>query len=247
MDIESLWMLAALVFLLAGAIKGLVGIGLPTAVIGVLSQFTDPRQAIALLILPVLISNIWQVHKNRMFRKSLVLFWPFSITMAVGIWYFTQFAASVSSTVLSGLVGGVMMVFVFATLFTQPFSIASHLDKPVQIFAGSIAGVMGGLTSLWAPPMLIYLMSQPLKKDEFVGALGFLILAGTIPLAGGYIQAGLTSPTVMVYSAAMTVPTLVGVSIGEYGRKFLNGDQFRSLLLLIFFLLGANLIRISIF
>ncbi len=245
MDTQSFWILAVAVFLLAGSVKGLVGIGLPATTIGVLSQFADPRQAIALSILPVLISNIWQVHKNRMFAKALKRYWLFCVIMAVGIWYFAQFAALVSKETMSALVGSVMILFVLTSLLTGALSLPERLDKPAQIVAGALAGIMGGLTSLWAPPLVVYLLSQRLQKDEFVGALGFMLLAGSLPLMLGYSQAGLMSPSMMAYSAAMIVPTLLGVFAGEFGRNYLNGQQFRGLLLFVFLVLGANLIRIA--
>lgn len=247
MDFETLWITAAVIFLFAGTIKGLVGLGLPTAVVGLLSQFTDPRHAIALLLLPILISNTWQSYKNSMLRRSVRLFWPFALSMMIGIWIFTQFAASFSSETLSILVGCVIIIFVVVNGLTKPLVIPSHYDRAAQLIAGSLAGVMGGLTSLWAPPMVIYLLSRKLPKDEFVGALGFLLLAGSLPLLAGYWTAGLTSPTMLVYSLAMVVPTLVGVSIGEFFRRFLNGDQFRWALLFVFFVLGCNLIRSAAF
>jgi len=60
----ELLLLAALVFLLAGVVKGALGIGLPTISISILAQFTDPRVAIALLLLPAIVSNTWQVYRG---------------------------------------------------------------------------------------------------------------------------------------------------------------------------------------
>lgn len=247
MQIEDLWPIAAAVFLFAGTIKGLVGIGLPTAVLGLLAQFTDPRNAIALMLLPMLISNAFQAYKNGMVRRSATLFWPFALCMIAGILVFTHFVARFSSGHLTAIVGTVIVLFVVVNVFVKPLAIPDHLDKAVQVALGSLAGIMGGLTSLWAPPLVVYLLSKRLPKDEFVGALGFLLLAGSLPLLLGYWQAGLATPQLLAYSLAMTIPTLLGVAIGEQGRRFLSGDQFRQLLLFVFFLLGLNLIRSAIF
>lgn len=247
MEIEILLLIAAGIFIFAGTIKGLIGLGLPTAVIGLLSQFTDPRQAIALLLLPMLASNAVQSYKNGMTLKAFKLFWPFALIMFIGILIFTQFAANFSADGLKILVGIMIIVFVLSNFFTKPLIIGKKRDKLAQFFFGSIAGVMGGLTSLWAPPMAVYLMSKELNKDEFVGALGFLLLAGSIPLFIGYWHAGLTNPTLLGYSLIMVVPTIFGLLIGEKGRGYLSGEQFRKLLLFIFFVLGLNLIRGAVF
>lgn len=247
MDFEALWMIAATIFFMAGIVKGLVGIGLPTAVIGLLSQFIDPRQAIALLLIPMLVSNIFQAQKNGMLMPALKRFWPFALMLVVGILIFTHLAAGVSANTMALMVGVMIVIFVLVSAFGKPLVIQERYDRPAQFLFGSVAGVMGGLTALWAPPMVIYLMSKDLEKDKFVGVLGFLLVAGSVPLLFGYWQSGLTSPVMLYYSLLMTLPTLAGVWVGEKGRNLLNGDQFRWLLLLVFFVLGLNLIRGAVF
>lgn len=243
MEPEILLMIAAAIFLFAGTIKGLIGVGLPTAVIGLLSQFTDPRHAIALLIVPLLISNSFQAYKNGMVTKAFKSFWPIMLTMVIGILIFSQFAADISADGIKIIVGLMIIVFVLTNVFAKPLAIPEKFDIPTQIFFGICAGVMGGLTSLWAPWLVMYLMTKQLPKDEFVGALGLLLLSAAVPLLIGYWQAGLTNPSLLGASVLMAIPTLLGVFIGEKGRNYLSAEQFRKLLLFIFFLLGLNLIR----
>ena len=240
---ETLLIVAAATFLFAGTIKGTVGIGLPTATVGILSQFVDPRQAIALLLLPALVTNTWQTHRSQYFKRGFDQLWPFTLAMMVMILVFTQFAAVVPAEVLMASVGCAVVIFVATHLLAKPFQVPANQDKSVQFVTGGIAGFMGGLTSIWAPPMVIYLMTRDLSKDDFVGALGFIILAGTIPLTLGYLNAGLLTSTLAIYSALMIVPTWLGFVIGEQLRRRLDGDQFRNALLLVFFLMGLNLIR----
>jgi len=188
---EAILPIAVFAFLFAGTIKGLVGIGLPTATIAVLAQFTDPRKAIALLLLPALVTNLWQVYRSGYFRQNVRLYWPFALVLAPTIWLSSQFAARAAAEPLTIAIGCVIVIFVLTHLLAKPYAISANLDRPVQAGAGAIAGVMGGLTSIWAPPMVIYLLTKPLSKDEFVGATGVLILAGTVPLLAGYWQTGL--------------------------------------------------------
>jgi len=104
---------------------------------------------------------------------------------------------------------------------------------------------MGGLTAIWSPPMVIYLLSIRCDKDDFVRFTGFMILCGTVPLTIGYVLNGLLDRQLALASALMIVPTLIGFSIGEYLRRFLGGKQFQKAVLLVFFLMGVNLIRRS--
>ena len=242
MSFETLLIVAAAAFLLAGTIKGLVGLGLPTTVVGILAQFTDPRQAIAFLLLPILISNIWQIYRSGMAAEVFKKLWPFSLVMGSWIFITSQFAATISTEVLTLSVGIMIVLFVVTNVFLKKLTIPDNRDKTYQIGFGTAAGIMGGLTSLWAPPVVMYLLSKRVSKDEFVASVGVLLMAGSIPLLGGYITAGLTTPTLLLYSLLMVIPTLAGFAVGEWARSFLEGEQFRKILLGIFFLLGTNLI-----
>jgi len=162
--------------------------------------------------------------------------------MCALIFITSQFAVTISTNVLTISVGIVIVVFVVTNVFLKKFTIADNADKTYQIGFGAAAGVMGGLTSLWAPPIVIYLFSKGLSKDEFVASVGILLMTGSIPLLGGYIAAGLTTPTLLLYSLGMVIPTLAGFAVGEWARSFLEAEQFRKMLLVIFFLLGTNLI-----
>jgi uncharacterized protein len=51
----------AAVFLLAGSVKGVLGLGLPTVAVGLLSIVMTPAQAAGILVIPALVTNIWQV------------------------------------------------------------------------------------------------------------------------------------------------------------------------------------------
>jgi len=243
MNADTLLLCVLMVFLFAGTIKGLVGIGLPTATISILSQFIDPRHAIALLIFPAIVTNAWQVYRSRYFTKGIKELWPFASMLAVTIWIFALFAAHVSTDDLVFGVGLVIVVFVLTSLMAKPIAFPKHIDRPLQLFAGATAGIMGGLTSIWSPPMVIYLLARRQQSSEFVGASGFLILSGTLPLLAGYWQAGLITPALAGQSALMIVPTLFGFAIGEKLRTLFKGDQFRHAVLAIFLLMGMNLIR----
>lgn len=236
-------LLVAATFVFAGSIKGLVGIGLPTALISVLAQVLDPRTAIALLLLPSLILNVWQIWRSGGFIQNLRKVWLFAIVMFVAIWYFSRFAAELDVEILVIGIGVMILLFVISSLLRPPPPISRRWDKPIQVGAALIAGVIGGLTAIWSPPMVMYLLSRGATKDEFLGTLGVLILCGSIPLFIGYWQAGLLTVPLFGLSALMTIPAVIGYGLGEWARRWLDPEQFKRFVLLAFFLMGLNLIR----
>jgi len=139
---------------------------------------------------------------------------------------------------------GVMVVLWTITSFVRrPPQIPQQFDRMIQGGCGVIAGVMGGLTAMWSPPMVIYLLSKRCDKDDFVRFTGFIILCGTLPLTIGYIVNGLLDKTMAIASSLMIAPTLIGFAVGEQVRRYMGGAQFQNAVLVVFFFMGLNLIR----
>ena len=238
-------LLAGVVFLLAGTVKGVLGIGLPTISISMLAQFVDPRIAIALLLLPALFTNTWQMYRGGQIIRSAKMLWPFVTTMSVVMFVSALFAARTSAKILVLGMGVMVVLWTITSFIRTPPRIPQHLERQLLFGLGALSGVMGGLTAMWSPPMVIYLLSIRCDKDDFVRFTGFMILCGTVPLTIGYIVNGLLDKTLAIASCMMIVPTLIGFSVGEYLRRYLGGQQFQNAVLVLFFLMGLNLIRRS--
>jgi uncharacterized protein len=243
---DELFLIALAVYFLAGTVKGTIGIGLPATSISLLGQVYDPRVAIALAIFPIFFSNIWQVYRSGEVRRTFKTFWPFALSLALVLWLFTGFSAQISTMSLVFILGCVVVLFALSSLFLRPPELSPRFDRPAQIVAGGLSGVLGGLTAIWSPPMVMYFVARRLDKDDFVRASGFLLFTGSLPLMLGYWQYGLMTPDLALMSIAMIVPTLLGFSVGEAIRRRVNAVRFQKLILFIFLLMGLNLIRRSL-
>ena len=236
-------LLATGAFLLAGTIKGAVGLGLPTASVGIMTQFIDPVLAIVLVILPAMVANAWQLWQAgdavRAFRDYRVL----AISLMVVIFLTTFLTASVEKDTLLLIVGIAVVIFALTSLLVSPPRLPDRFDKPAQLVAGVASGVLGGLTSIWSPPMVTYLISRRLEKDEFVRVTGLLIFAGTVPLALGFWRAGFFTAESATVSAAMIVPSLIGFQLGAMIRRRIDASKFGMVLLVVFLLMGLNIVR----
>jgi len=225
----------------------MVGIGLPTLSISIMAQFVDPRVAIALLLVPALVTNSWQIYRGGEVRRSAKLLWPFALAMIVTMYLSALLAPFVSQRLLTGGIGVMGVLWAGTSLIKRPMQIPDALDGPFQILAGLVSGAIGGLTSIWSPPMVMYLLARHNDKEDFVRFTGFLILCGSVPLVLGYISNGLLTGQLALISAIMVLPTLLGFSAGERLRQRLDGQQFQKVVLCIFCLMGLNLIRRAVF
>lgn len=236
--------LIAGIFLLAGVVKGTTGIGLPTAAVGMMSQVMDPRQAIALVVFPSLLSNAWQMYRQRGVGNVIRRFWIYILCLMVVIAAVSlTLTASIRTETLILILGGVVCLFSISSLAWAPPYLPERFDKVGQAVAGIASGVLGGLTAIWAPAMVSYLMARRVEKEDFVAATGVMIFAGTVPLIGGFWSSGMLTGASAATSAAMFVPALAGFTLGELLRRRLDAERFRKVVLIVFLIMGANLIR----
>lgn len=240
---EAIFYLAPVAFFFAGGVKGAIGLGLPTTVIAVLSQFVDPRLAVALGLVPIIFANLWQVYREGQWKRALVRFWPFAVTLAVVLFLCSGLAADAPADTIILVTGLGVMIFAGASLIRHPPELPPRWEIAAQIGAGVAGGVMGGFTGLWAPPLVILLLSLRLGKSEFVSATGLLLFLGGLPMLAGYAVNGLITREVFLWSLAMCVPTYFGFSIGERIRRRMDSTRFQKAVLVFFLLIGLNMIR----
>jgi len=230
-------------FLLAGGVKGAAGMGLPTTAMGLSTLMVEPRLAVALILIPMITSNAWQVYRSGDTLRACRTYLPFAIALMVCVFVTVLLTSDAPDAVLFATLGGTLLVFVTVNLTRWRPRIPESQDSGYQTGAGIIAGIMGGLTSVWAPPLAVYLAAKDVTKDEFVRATGLLIFLGSVPLAIGYLSQGHMSAKVALISTLMILPTFAGFAIGENIRHRLSEQAFKKILLVLFTLMGLNLIR----
>lgn len=238
--------LVTLIFLVAGTAKGTLGIGLPTIAISLMSQVLDPRLAVTLTIGPLILTNIQQMLRGGHISRTLRRYAPYSLALAITITLSAMFAQNLSAQALLLIMGVGIIVFALAQLLITPPPLPTHLDTPTQLTAGAVSGLVGGVTAIWGPPLMIYLMASRVDKEEFVRALGTLLTIGGIPLALVYAWQGQFWGERAWISFGLAIPAVIGFMIGERFRAKLNPARFQTAVLVMFLLLGANILRRAI-
>jgi uncharacterized membrane protein YfcA len=108
------------------------------------------------------------------------------------------------------------------------------------------AGILGGMSSIWSPPIAMYLMNQNVEKEEFIGATGFLFFISSIPLTMGLALSGVLTLETTIHSLGVLIIVLIGFRIGEWLRSHIPQEIFRKIVLWAFLLMGIRLITLSI-
>ena len=230
----------AAIFLLAGTIKGFLGIGLPAAAMGLLTLFIPPTEAIPLLWLSILGTNIMQFAHAPEKREIVTSYFWFAVAIMVSIFLTSMFMADYPTALLTVAIGVAMVIFSLNLLIG--FTIPVGPGNGWQVGMGVISGVLGGLSSIWSPAVAMYLVARNTPKERFIGATGFLFLAGCLPLGAGQVIAGLITLPVLLKSAVCLVVVLIGFRLGEVLRHRVSQDQFRKVVLIAFLIMGVRLI-----
>lgn len=244
---ETWILLTSLAFLVAGTIKGTIGLGLPITAIGLMTLFLDARLAITLMVFPILFTNMWQVYRGGNVIASAKRYWMYGVSLAISLLITTFFTNKVSIEFLVGLIGVTVILFCTVNLLYKLPPLNPRYDRVYQISGGILSGFLGGFTTIWAPLIAIYLLAKQVDKDEFVRGTGFLFLMGSFPLLLGFSLNGMLTPSIAGISAIMIIPTLAGFSLGEKVREQVSSGIFRNIVLVSFMLFGLNLIRKAFF
>jgi hypothetical protein len=240
---------AILTLLLGGVIKGTIGFGLPLFVVTLLSNILPIKTALAIVTLPIVASNLWLGLQGGLFVPTLKRFWPVITCAGLGVFAGSHIAADLDQAVLLLTLGcviiGVCLIEAFGPF--EKSAVPPSAEKPLSLIMGLIGGVLGGLSTIFGPPLLIYLNFLRLPKERFVAAIGVIFFCTSLFLFLAFGSVGILSPKTITLSALAILPVFAGQYIGNKLRTCMPQRVFQRIVLIFLLLLGMNLVRRALF
>ncbi|MDJ0637323.1 MAG: sulfite exporter TauE/SafE family protein [Paracoccaceae bacterium] len=227
------------IFLLAGTVKGSLGIGFPAIVMSILPIIVEPALGVALLAIPIFVTNGAQFLTVTGWPAITRRFLIAGISVAVTIFVVVQFVDDVPSRWINIAVGVSLVLFALTSLLKLELRMTEH--PAWQFVAGITSGLIGGLSAVKAP-IMIYTVGLKLPREEFICAAGFLFFMGGIGLTLGTLSASLLNGVTTLFSLICCAVALVGFRIGAMIRKRLSDKVFRTTILWVILALGLRLI-----
>jgi uncharacterized membrane protein YfcA len=235
----------ACVFVVAGGVKGMAGLGLPTVAMGLLSLVLTAAESASLLLLPSLVTNAWQAFSGgalgALSRRLAML--------GVGIVAGTLFGAvpgfAPSPAAARGALGAVLIVYGAWGLMHPSFAIPPRHERWLAPLVGYITGVITSATGVFVVPTVPYLQSLRLTKEELVQALGLCFTLSTVALATHLKLTGQLDVTALSASAAALVPCVAGLWMGEKLRRRISDAAFRVCFFVALIALGCATLLLS--
>lgn len=217
----------AFTFLVAGLVKGVVGMGLPPVAMGLLGLVMPPVQAAALLVVPSLVTNVWQLVAGPRFTALIKRFTTMMLGVCLGTALGIGLLTGGATTLAGAALGGVLAAYGAIGLVSARFAVSARSERWLSPFIGLVSGVLTGATGVSAIPAVPYLNSLGLGKEELIQTLGLSFTVSTVALAIGLAASGQFQASVAASSLLALVPALGGMLLGQRIRNRLSPEVFR--------------------
>ncbi len=245
LDLPTL-LLITLTFLLAGTVKGIVGFGLPTVALAILTATVGLPSAMVLFLVPSFATNIWQAVAGGNTAMLLSRFWPLLLAAFLSVWIGAIALTMVDEALLSALLGVIIVIYALLGLSRWQASIVPERARRLGPAVGLCNGILTGMTGSFVVPGVIFLQALGLPRDHLIQAMGMLFTTSTVALAlalGGFSLLDFDQGLLSVIGVA---PAVLGMIAGQGVRKRMSEALFRRVFLLALMALGGYIVARSL-
>ena len=236
---------AGFAFVLAGFVKGVLGQGLPTVAIGLISLIMSPGEAAALIVIPALITNIWQGWFGPSFVPLIRRLWPTLTASFIGTFVATALGLGLltpdAATLARKALGIALILYGLLGVSRLHLQVPPRAEPWLGPTMGAANGAVSTATGVFMFPVIPYIQSLGLDRDDLVQAQGISFTVSTLALTVVLLGSGTLNATNATGSFVAMAVTFVGMFLGQYARKFMRAEVFRFLFFLGMVALGVHL------
>ena len=245
--LEPILLFIVAAFLLAGFVKGVIGLGLPTVSVGLLAIAMPPSRAIAIVIVPAIITNIWQTFVGPYLRDIVRRLWPLMAGTAIGAWLNAGMLTGPYARYGTIFLGFLLMIYAAVGLRQFVLTVAPRHEKWVGGIVGVVTGMISAATGVQVIPSMPFMQAIGMEKDELVQALGVFFTVATVALAFNLSTAGLLDQTTALPGVIAMACSFAGMAIGQRVRTRMKPEVFRRWFLIAMIFLGIYLAGSAIY
>ena len=238
--LENLVLIVFAVFL-GGIVKGSVGIGMSMFSVPIIAFILPPTKAMMLLCFPVIFTNFLQMYIKK--GVGSFRFLPMFLALFLGLLIGGKLILNLSLNFISISIATVIIIFTSLNFFGINLkNIKKANEKILSVIIGFLSGILGGLTTFYAPPIITFLISINLDKEFFIRTTATMYFFASIPLYSSMIYHGLGNYYDLIMSLVLVVPAIIGQFFGSKIRKKLSNEIFQKLILIILIMIGFSLL-----
>ncbi len=240
---EGQMMVVAGAFIVAGFAKGAIGIGLPPIAVGLMTLALPLGDALAIMTIPTITTNVFQALYGGQFLVLLRRFGTMAVAAVIGVFASVVTLGKLGSPGTIGWLGLVMALYALLALFAWRPVVPRAAEPWANPLMGLATGAVTGITGIAAVPFLPYMQSLQISKNELIQGLGILFVCITAALAAALVQQNVFDTANLIGGLAAIVPTFAGVWIGQKVRHAASPEAFRKIFLYGMLALGLHMAR----
>ncbi len=222
------WALIGAAFFVAGAVKGVVGQGLPSVVLALLTVVIGLKPALALLVVPTFVTNVWQALQGKALLAILKRTWTLLVAATAGVWLGVSVLAAADAKIMTMIMGVVLAAYGALGLVRPVLPMpARHHEVWMAPTVGVINGVLSGMTGSLAMPGVPYMQALGFDKNTLVQGMGLLFTVVSVAMAIAMSGHQLLTLELAGASTAGIVPALAGMWAGQLIRHRLSEETFK--------------------
>jgi uncharacterized protein len=233
--------------IVAGFLKGIIGVGMPVVALPLLSLFIDIKSAAMLLSMPLIFSNLPQALEGRKTGRCLMQLMPVILGMIPGLFLGVRLLLALDAGVAKIIAGLVLIVVGGITLLAPKLQLQSRLILPTGITFGFFGGVLGGVAAMSGPLVFIFLLAKGLRGKAFTKEASMYLVVSSILLAILLTASRQFSWLDVSVSTAAMLPVALGMYVGQHMRDKIAPETFKRLVLVAVIAAGAELLRHGLF
>ncbi len=239
--------LIAVTFVAAGFVKGVIGLGLPTVTLAMLTLPLGLKTSLAIIVIPLMVTNLWQALAGPYLKEILLRFWPFLLTAIVGAWLGIQILASARTDYLVAMLGIILILnsLISFTGFRTPAPAPEH-ETVWSVACSALGGVMFGMTGNFIVPGILFLQALGMHRDMLVQALGVTFVTISTTLAVSLTSRSLMTADLTAVSVTSLIPAFFGLWLGTRYRASVSEEQFSRLFFIGLIMIGCWLLFVSV-
>lgn len=239
-EIDIIFIIFMSVFL-GAIIKGAVGIGMSMFSVPIIAFFLPPTTAMILLCVPVLITNILQMQIKKGIGSFRFL--PMFIALILGIIIGCNLILEINLSLISQIIAISIIFAAIINLFGINIKyINPNIEKKLTIPLGLFSGIIGGLSSMYSPYILAYLVSINLEKEVLIRTMATMYFIGSIFIFPIWIYNGLGTFSDLIWSSLLLLPAILGQKIGTSIRSRISNENFKKIILYTLMIIGTSLL-----
>ncbi len=233
-------------FMLGGIVKGIIGLGLPSICLALLTLALDLTSAMALILVPSFVTNIWQIFAGKNTKQLFIRIWPFLLMATVSVWFGALALTRSNLALLAILLGILLIIYSIVNLCGLTFTVKKNHEVWVGPLMGTINGIFAGMTGSSVVPGVMFLQAINLSRDALIQAMGMLFALSILALAVALGRSNFLTVELGAISAIAVLPALAGMVFGQKIRQRLPERRFRKVFFISLLALGLYIIASKI-